>query len=79
VTGREIALVMPVSSTRGSFAITVDGVSHGTVSAYATSARSRQVLWRATFPTSVTRTIEIRNLGTAGHSRVDLDAVLVLR
>ena len=79
LTGREYALVMPVGPTRGSFRVYVDGVSKGVVSAYRTTALSRRVLWRGTFSTSASRTIEIRNLGTVGRSRVDLDAVLVLR
>jgi subtilisin family serine protease len=80
VTGKEIALVMPVGPSRGSFRVYVDGASQGVFSSYRASGNlSRQIVWRMAFGTSASRMVEIRNMGTAGHSRVDLDAVLVLR
>ncbi|HEY3164464.1 MAG TPA: S8 family serine peptidase [Candidatus Limnocylindrales bacterium] len=74
--GRGIALVAPVGTTRGSAAIYVDGVYRGTVSFRSSTNRSRVVMYTTTFGTLGTHTIDIRLKGTG---RVDIDAFVILR
>jgi hypothetical protein len=78
-TGRSVALVAPRGPTRGSARIYVDGIYAGTVSTWAATSASRQLVFARTWPTAGTHRIEVRVAGTAGHPRVDVDAFLVLR
>ena len=74
--GRGIAVVGPMNSTRGSAAVYVDGVYKGTISFRASSGMSRLVRFATLFPTLGTHTIELR---PTGNGRVDLDAFVILR
>jgi subtilisin len=74
--GRGIAVVGPMNSTRGSAAVYVDGVYKGTISFRASSGMSRMVRFATLFPTLGTHTIELR---PTGNGRVDLDAFVILR
>lgn len=76
-TGRSVAWVAPVGTTRGSAVVTIDGGSPQTINLYAPAA-PRQVVFARRFGSVGTHTIRIRVLGTAGHARVDVDAFLVL-
>ncbi len=78
-TGRGIALIGPKGPTRGSAEIRLDGALVATVSARASTAGSRWVLYAASVDPAVPHTIEVRVLGTAGHPRFDVDAFLVLQ
>ncbi len=78
-TGRSVALVAPRGPTRGSARVYVDGIYAGTVSTWAATSASRQLVFARTWPTAGTHRIEVRVAGTAGHPRVDVDAFLVLR
>jgi hypothetical protein len=78
-TGRAVAWVAPLSRSRGSARVYVDGVHRTTVSLYSSSVRTRRVVFRASWAAKGAHTIEIRGLGTAGHPRVDIDAFVVLR
>ncbi|MFL5680216.1 MAG: hypothetical protein ACJ77B_06410 [Chloroflexota bacterium] len=75
VTGRSFAWIGAVGPSRGSARVYVDGVLVKTVSLYAPMSASRRVLFATTWATSATRTVVIIVVGTAGHPRVDLDAV----
>lgn len=79
VAARHLAIVAPVSKTRGQAAVYVDGAYQGTLSFYAATGVGRQVVWSKTFATDAVRTIELRVLGTAGRPRVDIDGFLVGR
>ena len=79
VAARHLAIVAPVSRTRGQAAVYVDGVYQGKISFYSTTGISRQVVWSKTFATDAVRTLELRLLGTAGRPRVDIDAFLIGR
>ena len=74
--GRGIALIAPVGTSRGSAGIYVDGTYRGTVSFRASSGRSRIVMFSTTFATLGTHTIDIR---LSGNGRVDIDAFVILR
>jgi subtilisin len=73
LTGRQVALVAPVGSTRGTARIYVNGVHVANVSLYSATSVSRRVVWVGTFATSAARTIEVR---LYGGKRVDIDAFL---
>ncbi|MBA2382413.1 MAG: S8 family serine peptidase, partial [Chloroflexi bacterium] len=74
--GRGIAMVAPVGTTRGSARIYIDGAYRTTVSFRASSGRSRVVMFSTTFATLGTHTIDVR---LVGNGRVDLDAFVILR
>ena len=74
--GRAIALVAPVGSTRGSATIYIDGVSRGTVSFRASTGRSRLIMFSTGFSGLGSHTIEVR---VAGNGRVDIDGFVIFR
>jgi hypothetical protein len=78
-TGRAVAWVAPVGATRGSARVYVDGTYRTTVNLRATSFRARRIVFRASWPSAGTHTLEIRVAGSSGHPRVDVDAFVVLR
>ena len=75
-TGRAFAWVGSVGPTRGSARIYVNGVLVRTISLYARSVSSRRLLFALSWSTLAKRTITIAVVGTAGHPRVDVDALL---
>jgi hypothetical protein len=40
---------------------------------------ARRIVWTMSWSTATTRRITVRVQGTAGHPRVDLDALVILR
>ena len=75
--GRGVAWVAPKSATRGSAGIYLDGAWVATVSLRGSLLYRTTVFTRAVAPGR--HTLEVRNLGTSGGSRIDVDAFLVLR
>jgi hypothetical protein len=72
--GRAIALVGPVSSTRGSFRVFIDDELVALVSERASSGEARRIVFaRTVIPGAHTLRIE-----AVGNGRIDLDAVLTL-
>jgi hypothetical protein len=78
-TGRSIAWVSTFAPDRGSAKVYVDGVLVATVSTYATTTSFRRVAFAKSWSTSGYHTLRIVVVGTAGHPRVDVDALEVLR
>jgi subtilisin family serine protease len=78
-TGRSIGLVMPKSRSRGSFRVYVDGAYVKTISLYSTTTKARQVVFSRTWAANGTHTVKMVPVGTAGHPRVDIDALVLLR
>lgn len=76
--GHNVAVVTNTGPTRGTFDIRVDGVQRATYNAYATAAAKRNsvVAWQAGLSAGQ-HTITLVNRATAGHPRMDVDAVLV--
>ena len=70
-----VALVMEKAASRGSAKIFVDGVLRATVSTNSATTRHRRVVWQALLGPGTHPVMVIGN-GTAGHPRIDLDAVL---
>lgn len=55
--------------------MTIDGHLIGTVSLHSAIVTSRRIVFARTLGQG-SHTLVIRNLGTSGHSRIDLDAIL---
>jgi hypothetical protein len=79
VVGRSFAWVAPVNQRSGKAAVYVDGRYVATVNLYSRVSVSRRVVYAIAFPGRGAHTFTIRNLGTPGHARVSLDALIVLR
>ena len=77
-TGSSFAWVSYRAPNRGKAAVYVDGVLAATVNLYASSYQSRRTVWAISFSTTGTHTIKVVDLGTAGHSRIDIDAFIRL-
>jgi spore germination protein YaaH len=78
-TGRAIAWVTTFGASRGVAKVYLDGVLVATIDCYASSETFRRVAFAKTWSSSSTHTIRIVVSGTAGRSRVDVDALEVLR
>jgi hypothetical protein len=78
-TGRGVAWVAASGPTRGSARVVIDGVSVATVNLHASSLHFRRIVFARSWVSSGTHTIRIVVSGTAGHPRVDLDALIVIR
>ena len=76
-TGESIAWVSSKSATRGSAQVYVDGVLAATVSLRKAATAHRQVVFGTAWSSAGPHTIQIVVLGTVGHPRVDLDALVV--
>ena len=71
-----VALVMEKAANRGSADVYVDGVFRKTINTNAATTKHRVVVWQAIYKPG-THTLRVVNRGTAGHPRIDLDAVLM--
>ena len=71
-----IGLVMERAADRGAVQVLVDGVRKATVDTYRAAKQHRAVVWTGTLPKG-THTLAVRNVGTPGRARVDVDAVLL--
>ncbi len=79
-TGTEVAWVAPKSKTRGKAAVFLDGARVATVDLFSSRTLAGQVVFgKGDLDPATPHTLEIRNLGTAGRSRVDVDAFVVVR
>lgn len=79
-TGRNVAWVAPKSRTRGKAEVCLDGRKVATVDLFSATAQVRRVVYAANaLNPSVTHTLQIKALGTAGRPRVDVDAFVALR
>ena len=77
-TGRSIALAAPLSNTRGSAKIYLDGAYKTTVSGYSVSPLARRLVYAFNWPTSGKHTLTIKVAGTEGYPRFDIDAFAVV-
>jgi len=72
-----VGLVFETGPTRGSARIYVDGVLLQTVNTHASRVGYRQLLVKTGWPAFGVHTVQIVNLASAGHPRIDLDAAAV--
>jgi hypothetical protein len=73
-TGHGLGWVTSRGPGYGSAAIYLNGAYVKTVSLHAASYQARQVMFTRNWSADAARTLTIVNLGTAGHSRIDVDA-----
>ncbi|HEX5828290.1 MAG TPA: S8 family serine peptidase [Candidatus Limnocylindrales bacterium] len=78
-TGRAVAWVAGQGSTRGQARVWIDGVDAGVVDLHASTTSYRDVVFTRSWAKSGSHTITIKVLGTTGHPRVDLDALIIVR
>jgi kumamolisin len=74
--GTEVAWISETGPTLGSATVFVDGIPAATVDLSSAVFHPRQLVWTQGWSTQATHTIKIVVNGTAGHPRVDLDAIL---
>jgi hypothetical protein len=77
-TGRAFGWVASVGPSRGKARVYIDGTWITDVNLYSSSTTYRKVVYTYYWSTSGLHTFRIVDLGTAGHSRIDLDAILVV-
>ncbi len=78
-TGRAIGWVTTLGPDRGAAKVFLDGVLVATVNTSSASFVYRRIAFAKTWSSSGTHTIRIVVVGTAGHPRVDVDALEVVR
>ena len=78
-TGRSAAWVSAKSPTRGSAKVYVDGTYVTTVNLHTTTTAYRRVVWTRSWGQVGTHSVKFVVSGTAGHPRVDVDAMIVAR
>ena len=78
-TGRALAVVAPKSSGRGSVKVYIDGVHVKTVSTQRAKTQSKVLVYTKAWAQPGTHTVKLVVVGTKGHPRFDLDALLVLK
>ena len=75
-----MAWVAPKSKARGKAVVYLDGAKVATVDLFSARTLARQVVFsRDNLDPATPHTLEVRNLATAGRSRVDVDAFMVVR
>jgi uncharacterized delta-60 repeat protein len=78
--GRSVTWVAPKTSNRGQAEVWLDGRKVATVDLFSATAQARRLVYAANgLDPSVTHTLQVKVLGTAGRPRVDVDAFVVLR
>lgn len=78
-TGRSIGWVAATGPAFGRARVYVDGVLVGTVDLHAATTSWRTVVFAWSWATSGSHTLRIVCAGTAGHAKVGVDALVVLR
>ena len=78
-TGRTVAWISAVGPSRGAARVYIDGSLFATVNQYRADPGYRKVVFERSWVSSGSHTIRIEVVGTSGHPRVDLDALVVIR
>jgi hypothetical protein len=79
VSAAAIAIVAPRSATRGSAEVWIDGKRVAVIRLDASPRGGRRLVFVKTWPTTGPHRVRLVLRATAGHPRVDLDALVVLR
>lgn len=74
--GQVLALVAGKNANRGTVDVSVDGRTPAAVSTYASTPRHRVIVWQKALGVG-THTIRLTNAGTPGHSRIDVDTLML--
>jgi hypothetical protein len=76
-TGRYVAWVSTVAATNGDATVQIDGGGSSTVHTHGSSTNAGRLVYSKSVSAGA-HTVTVTNLGTAGHSRVDVDAFVVI-
>jgi hypothetical protein len=79
ISGNRVGWLGRKGPTSGTAKVYVDGVLKATINMYAATTQIRQLLFTYSWTTIGTHKLKIVVSGTAGHPRVTLDQILVLR
>jgi hypothetical protein len=79
VTASAVGIVAPRSATRGAARIYIDGRYATTIRLDASPTGYRRMAWVTSWRATGHHRVTVKVVGTAGHARVDLDAVVVIR
>jgi hypothetical protein len=71
--------VSATGPTRGAANVYVDGAYAATINLHTTSTAYQRVVWTKSWSAFGAHTVKIVVSGTAGHPRVDIDALIVAR
>jgi beta-N-acetylhexosaminidase len=77
-TGRAVSWVADLGPSRGQAKVYIDGTYAHTVNLNSATFHARQIVYVASWSTNGSHSIRIVNVGTTGHSRVDVDAFVRL-
>ena len=76
--GQVIAIVMPLGQNRGEARVKLDGANQGKIDTYvAGPTQHRTIVWQTPPLAAGSHTIEVINLATPGHPRIDIDAFMI--
>lgn len=78
-TGRGIAWISTLGTGHGAARVYLDGRLVETVSTYSKTKLHRRIVFARTWSSVGTHTLRVVVVGTAGHARVDLDALEIVR
>ena len=78
-TGRAVGWVTTMGPDRGAARVYIDGVLAATVDTHAATLAFRRIAFARSWSTSGLHTLRIVVVGTAGHARVDVDALEFVR
>jgi hypothetical protein len=78
-TGRAVAWVARKGTAEGSAAVYLDGKLVATISLHATSTTMRWIAWQKSGLTLGKHVVKIVCLGTSGHARIDVDALIAIK
>jgi subtilisin len=76
-TGRGVAVVLPRGPRLGRVQVWIDGALVRTINLHRAASHPRRILYARAWSASGAHQIKLVVLGTAGHPRVDLDALVV--
>jgi subtilisin family serine protease len=79
VWGTSAVIVGTMGPTRGSAEVWVDGAKVTTLNGYAATTKNRTILAYVQLGTAGTHTVVVKNLATAGHGRLDIDGLILIR
>ncbi len=77
--GNRVAWLSPTGPNMGSARVYINGTLTSTVNLFSATSVARKLVFTRTWSTTATRTIRIVVVGTAGHPRVIVDQLYVLR
>lgn len=76
--GQTVGVVARKDTDNGQLTVSIDGGPVTTIDTYSATQEDRVIVWQKTLSVGV-HSLTVTNLGTAGHTRVDVDSLLLTR